>query len=141
MSERLRSNPTELKMEVETHDDTLGFKLFESPERLSYGQTKTICDDVFLRAEGGKIFEALDFPSILYATACFGKNVVLPIAVSLLSSYLYDKLKERKDNKLRINGTQVEINAEKIEQLILIILKQEKEKEEKRGSSQAERGI
>ncbi|MGD0160331.1 MAG: hypothetical protein ABSB89_08535 [Candidatus Bathyarchaeia archaeon] len=131
MSERLRSEPIELKMEVETHDDTLGFKLFESPDRVSYGQIKIICDEVSIRAEGGRNFEALDFPSILYVTAFFGKNVVLPIAVSLFSSYLYDKLKERKDNKLRINGTQVEINAEKIEQLILIILKQEKEKEEK----------
>jgi hypothetical protein len=132
------SKPIELKMEIETHDDTLGFKLFESPESVSFGQTKTICDDVFIRAEGGRIFEALDFPSILYATAFVGTNIVLPMAVSLLSNYLYDKLKERKDNKLKINGTQVEISTEKIEQLILIILKQEKEKEGKKGSSQDE---
>jgi len=40
---------------------------------------------------------------------------------------LYDKLKERKDNKLRINNTSVEINAERIEQLIINILKEKKE--------------
>ena len=32
-----------------------------------------------------------------------GEHVVLPVAVSLTAKLLYDKLKERRDNKLTIN--------------------------------------
>jgi hypothetical protein len=126
MSERPRGKPMELSIEIETHDDRLVFNLFESLDRVSAGQTKTIGKEVTMRLEGGRIREAVDVPSIIYATAFIG--VVLPTVAHLLSQYLYDKLKDRRDNKLRIKDTQVEINAEKIEQLILIILKEEYEK-------------
>lgn len=131
MSDSLKGKSVELEIEIETHDDRLGFSLFESPDRVSDGQTKAICDEVFIRAKGGRIFEAIDFPSILYASVYVGEHVLLPVAAGLLSRYLYDKLKERKDNKLRINGTQVDVNAEKIEQLIIVLLNRAKEKEEK----------
>jgi len=41
---------------------------------------------------------------------------------------LYDKLKDRKNTEITINNTSIEINADKIEQLILIILKEKEEK-------------
>ncbi len=58
-------------------------------------------------------------PSWVILTIEIGKNVALPLAVGILSSYLYDKLKNRKDTKVIINNQQVEINAIKIEKLIL----------------------
>jgi predicted transcriptional regulator len=57
-----------------------------------------------------------------------GEHIALPIAASLIAKLLYDKLKERKDNKLMINNKSVEINAEKIEQLIINIEKEKKGK-------------
>lgn len=55
-----------------------------------------------------------------------GLNVGLPIAVSLIANFLYDVLKGKKDNELTINNKSVEINTEKIEQLIINIEKEEK---------------
>lgn len=66
-------------------------------------------------------------PLVIKVSVYIGEQVVLPIVVSLLSAYLYDKLKERKENRLGIKGTQIEINTEKIEILILIKLKEEYE--------------
>jgi hypothetical protein len=63
---------------------------------------------------------AIDF--VVYVA----EHVALPVAASLLAKLLYDKLKARKDNELTINNKSVEINAEKIEQLIINISKEEK---------------
>jgi hypothetical protein len=118
----------ELSIEIETQDVGLGFYLFEAKDRVESGKTqKTISEDVIIRYEGEQVALAEAFPTIVKITAYIGEHVVLPLAVGFLSRYLYDKLKEKKDSKLRINGTQVEINAEKIEQLIIVILNQEKE--------------
>jgi hypothetical protein len=56
-----------------------------------------------------------------------GANIVIPIAVNLIARFLYDVLKDDKDSKLAINDKPIEINAEKIEQLIINISKEEKE--------------
>lgn len=56
-----------------------------------------------------------------------GVNIAVPIAVNLIARFLYDVLKGEKDNKLTINDKSIEINAEKIEQLIINIEKEEKE--------------
>jgi hypothetical protein len=56
-----------------------------------------------------------------------GANIVIPIAVNLIARFLYDVLKDDKDSKLVINDKPIEINAEKIEQLIINISKEEKE--------------
>ena len=56
-----------------------------------------------------------------------GVNIAVPIAVNLIARFLYDVLKGEKDNKLTINNKSIEINAEKIEQLIINIEKEEKE--------------
>jgi hypothetical protein len=56
-----------------------------------------------------------------------GANIVIPIAVNLIARFLYDVLKDDKDSKLMINDKPIEINAEKIEQLIINISKEEKE--------------
>jgi len=63
----------------------------------------------------------IDF--ILY----IGEHVVLPVAASLIARMLYDKLKGKKDNELTIQNQPVEINVEKIEQLIFISLKEKEE--------------
>jgi hypothetical protein len=57
---------------------------------------------------------------------------VSAISAQLIARYIYDKLKDKKEEvkELSINGQSVEINAEKIEQLILVSVK--KEEDEKR---------
>lgn len=56
-----------------------------------------------------------------------GEHIALPIAASLIARFLYDKLKGKKETELIINNQPVEISAEKIEQLIIKIEKEEKE--------------
>ena len=72
--------------------------------------------------------EAIGFPELYNFGIYLSEHVALPIAVAVLSRYLYDKLKDRKNTEITINNTSIEINADKIEQLILIILKEKEEK-------------
>jgi len=56
-----------------------------------------------------------------------GEGIAIQVAATLIAKYLYDKLKDRKDTNLTINYKSVEINAEKIEQLIINIEKENKD--------------
>ena len=56
------------------------------------------------------------------------QNLAVPIAATLIANFLYDKLKRGKDNHLTINNQPIEINAEKIEHLIINIEKENKDK-------------
>lgn len=47
------------------------------------------------------------------------KDVAIPTAVSILSAYLYHKLKSRTDSKLKIDGIDVRIDKGKIERILI----------------------
>ncbi|MGD0645543.1 MAG: hypothetical protein ABSA75_11625 [Candidatus Bathyarchaeia archaeon] len=82
-------------------------------------------------AKGITIKQELNLKEILNPPLDFVVNIaeyyVLPVAATLTANYLYDKLKGRKDKPITINEEQVEINAENIEQLIIINLKKKKD--------------
>lgn len=84
-----------------------------------------------MKIEGVTIKKSLTIREIVKPPIDFlvyiGEHVVLPIVVSLIARKLYDILKGRKDNKLTIQNQSVEINTQKIEQLILISLKEKEE--------------
>jgi len=115
----------ELSIEIETFDNMLAFNLFDVT-RISDKIEKSITEGISVRYESTLIRKAEGFPEVVNIALFIGEHVALPITVSIVSRWLYDKLKERKDNKLMINNTSVEINAEKIEQLIINILKEKK---------------
>jgi hypothetical protein len=73
-----------------------------------------------------KILREMVNPPIDYLVF-IGANIAVPIAVNLIARFLYEVLKGEKDNKLTINNKPIAINAEKIEQLIISIEKEEKE--------------
>lgn len=54
-----------------------------------------------------------------------GEHVVMPLTVGLFARVLYDTLKDRKDDELRIDGQKVEIDAQRIEQFIINAAKEE----------------
>jgi len=62
--------------------------------------------------------EAVDV-SFLDYIILIGKDIAIQVAATIIAKYLYDKLKDRKNINLTINSKSVEINAEKIEQLII----------------------
>jgi hypothetical protein len=105
----------ELEISVESRDKNIESEL-----------TKTkIADGVSIHIKNRTLREIVGLPEIVNLIVYIGKKVALPVAATLLAKFLYDKLKKRKDNKLMINNTQVEINAEKIEKLIINVLKEE----------------
>jgi hypothetical protein len=105
---------------IEIRDAKLVGDLFETTQ-IKAGQEKTIAEGVSIQLKNYMAREAVDFPTIVNIVAYVGEHVALPIAVGILSRYLYDKLKDRKTSKVTINQIQVEIDAEKIEKLILRI--------------------
>jgi hypothetical protein len=115
----------ELEISIEKRDRNLEKDLFETPQP-RVGEEKIIVEDVSIRIRNYFGRDVVDLPTILNVVAYIGEHIAFPIAVSILSKYLYEKLKDRKESKITINYTSVEIDAEKIEQLILNMRKEEK---------------
>lgn len=111
-------------MRIEERDSRLIEDLFEI-ETSQYNevtknrQKKIISEGVSIQYQGHFCCDSTDTPSWLIISIEIGKNVVLPLALSILSSYLYDKLKDKKNSRVVINNQLVEIDAKKIEKLIL----------------------
>ena len=116
-----------LEIGIELRDRNLVKDLFETPQP-KVGQEKIIGEGVSIRIKNYFARDTVDLPTILNIVAYIGEHVALPIAVGLLSRYLYDKLKDRKEkSRLIINYIPVEIDAEKIEHLIINILEEKKD--------------
>jgi hypothetical protein len=114
----------ELEISIEKRDRNLEKDLFETPQP-RIGEKKIIAEGVSIRIKNYFGRDVVDLPTILNVVADIGEKVALPIAVGILSRYLYDKLKDRKQSKVTINNTSVEINTDKIEKLIINVLKEE----------------
>jgi hypothetical protein len=110
----------ELEISVEKRDQNLEKDLLETAQP-RVGEKKIIVEGVSIRIKNYFGRDTIDLSTILNIVADIGEKVALPIAVGVLSRYLYDKLKDRKESKVTINHIPVEINARKIEQLIINI--------------------
>ena len=76
--------------------------------------------------ERKKILREVVGVSFLDYVILIGEGIAIQVAANVIAKYLYDKLKDRKNTNLTINYKSVEINAEKIEQLIINIEKENK---------------
>ncbi len=56
------------------------------------------------------------------------ESITIQVAAQLIANYLWAKLKHRKDKPITINKQPVEINAENVEQLIIIKLSKKEDK-------------
>ena len=109
---------------IEELDRELVFDLFEVKGEevnkfLADKQKKDVSDGISFQYKYTEIRLSEAIPNILVITVEIGKNVVLPIALGILSNYLYDKLKNRKNKTISVNGKAVEIDPKKIGQAIL----------------------
>lgn len=108
----------ELQVRIQSPDSNfIAEGLFGSDsDSLERGKTeKAVVDGVTLRFEGvGRQFSAsVDTQTttlILEMAISFGRDVALPIVVSVLSNYIYDKLKDRKAESIKIGNTYIKIN-------------------------------
>src|SRR3989337_3320418 len=117
-----------LNMRIETPDKNLSYDLLETDHIQAYQTEKIITDGVSIRYEGQILREAISFPELFNFSIYVAEHVALPIAVGILSRYLYDKLKDKKETKIEVNYVYVEINAEKIENAILNIVQKNEDK-------------
>ncbi len=114
----------ELQVRIQSPDSyTIAKGLFGS-ESLEPGKTKKdVTDGVTLRFDGvAKQYSAsVGSPAIIFLEIAItlGKNVMLPIVVGILSSYIYDKLKEQKAESIKIGNTYIKANNVQINQQII----------------------
>jgi len=86
--------------------------------RIEFGSRIEIANGVFIRIDGGRLCEAINAPEFLNIAIIISQNVVLPVALNLATSWLYDRVKDKKSTKIRINGIDVIVNKEKMRELL-----------------------
>lgn len=109
----------EVEIEIETYDVGLSFDLFESKEIRAGETQKTIADGVSVRCEGGLIRKAEGIPQIVRIALIITETVALPLAVSIAANWLYDKLRRKKVEKLRIGRVEVKVDKGEIERILI----------------------
>ena len=112
----------DLEIEIETLDKILDFDLFEAKERFGRGMETKIAEDVLARYERTDVRLAVGFADVIHFAITIGRkigrNTAIGVVSGIISDWLYDKLKERKVEKLRIERTEVEIDRSQIERII-----------------------
>lgn len=114
----------EIPVSIKSKDRKLAVDLFEDYRFLSGETEKEIVEGISIRYESEEVIKSFDVPKTLEIMLIIGKEIVLPVAVALLSRYLYDKLKGKTD-KITINYIDVNIDAKEIEQTVLSIIENE----------------
>ena len=108
----------ELEIEIETFDKKLDFDLFEAKERFERGMKTKIAEDILARYERTDVCLAVGLADVIHFAITIGRNTAIGVVSGIISDWLYDKLKERKVEKLRIERTEVEIDRSQIERII-----------------------
>jgi hypothetical protein len=86
--------------------------------RMEFGSKIEIADGVFVRIDGGRLCEAINVPEFLNIAIVVSQNVALPVALNLATSWLYDRFKDKKGTKIRVNGIDVIVSKEKIREML-----------------------
>jgi hypothetical protein len=105
----------EVPVEIQGSIDYSG--LFKNG-RLEFGSRVEIADGVFVRIDGGRLCEAINVPEFLNIAIVVSQNVVLPVALNLATNWLYDRIKDKKGTRIRINGIDVIVGKEKIREML-----------------------
>lgn len=83
------------------------------------GTQKSIGEGISAIYQGTIIRLAVGFPDIIRVVLEIGEEVAIGIGAGLISAWLYDKLKERKVEKLRIERIEVRIDKGEIERILI----------------------
>jgi hypothetical protein len=108
----------EASIEIETYNPTMVLEDFFENEKLLMNREIEIDNGVFLRVDSVIFREAAEVPEIIKLTLILVKDVALPIALGVASNWLYDKIKDIRTQKVRINGIEVRIDKKRIEELL-----------------------
>jgi hypothetical protein len=108
----------EASIEIETYGPMTILKDFFENKELLVGREIKIDNGVSLRFDNVTFKEAIQVAEVIKLTLRLARDVVLPIALGVASNWLYDKIKDRRTQRVRINGIEVRINKKKIKELL-----------------------
>ena len=122
----------ELPIEIKANDVISIIRdIFDSDTWEPHKTEKAVADGITIRCEVAlqPLVASIDSQAFLQIALVVGKDVLLPITVTILSNYLYDKLKERSAKSIKIGDTYItQINVQQIYQTIIIEASREKDK-------------
>src|SRR5262249_22073820 len=118
-----------LRIEVHARDITLMPGIFG--RSISVGQRAQIAEGVTIRNDGSDERRAVDFPAILHFTLEVAERGAEAVGFGVIATWLYDRLKghvhpERRDEKVLIERTEVELDEGAITRIITEKLTSEK---------------
>jgi hypothetical protein len=116
--------PVELEIEIETLDVNLGSHLLER-KLLSKGICKIIGKDIVVVYQGTIQSLAEAVPDVIHIVVEIGKEIAIGIASGIISAWLYEKLKDQKVHKLKIEKTEVIVDQGEIKRILVDKMEQE----------------
>jgi len=102
-----------IRISVDTDDRTLSFDLFENPRQIGPGTRVAVPGNAELIMGRMQMRKAFGFPETLELVLSFSSGVVS----SLVASWLYGKLKGRRNTTLCIEEQKVEIEEGQIKRV------------------------
>lgn len=107
----------EVSVEIEGSADFF-YPDFLRDGHVRVGNQIEISKSIFIRLDGATFCESIDVPTFIRISVIVGREVILPIASGIVSSWLYDKIKDKKAYRININGLRVELDKDKIADLL-----------------------
>jgi hypothetical protein len=97
------------------------------------GQREQLADGITIRNDGTHESKAVDFPAVIHLTLEFAERGAEAVGFGVIATWLYDKLNghvhpDRRDEKLVIEHTEVEVEEGAIKRVITERLTSEKRK-------------
>jgi len=120
----------EASIEIETFDTLEITKDFFREEKLRTGSEIEIAKGTFLRFEGLIGRETIGVPDILQLTLIIATHVALPIALNVAANWIYDKVKERRAEKIRVGDNEVQVTLDKIRDVLTEEIKEKQPRKE-----------
>lgn len=114
---------SEVSIQLESSDQSLQANLFRH-NKVTSGYEIEIEKGILLRYEHTTLREAVDFAPLIEITLVLTKEVLLPIALGIASTYIYDRIKGRSMKKFRIGDVEVAISKDKIQEMLLKAIKE-----------------
>jgi hypothetical protein len=120
-----------IRIEVHARDVRLLPDIFGYNRTIGVGSVAEVGDGVTIRDDGSHETRALDIPAIMHFTLEVGERSLEAIGTGYMATWLYDKVKgrihpERRDEKLVIEHTEVELDEGAIKRIITEKLTSEK---------------
>ncbi len=120
-----------IRIEVHARDIRLRPDIFGYNRTIGLGSQAEVAEGITITDAGSHETRAVDIPAIMHFTLEVGERSLEAIGTGFIATWLYDKVKgrihpERRDEKLIIERTEVELDEGAIKRIITEKLSSEK---------------